>query len=214
MRKRTLLVILLTAFTAACIHKTSGPVTAWERVNVNMAALAQINQDVAKGIIAAQQTGLVTTQQAAPILNYQEVVAKDHAAIENILATGSSQATNRSAEIQALTRGNQKSGSHTDSIRRTGSEKSQEPTDLHSGFTGNYQSDRNRSSPTSNWRKETDHGATRRTRNRKLNQAILAAITTLGPLGVDLYLKLEQLFQLGPDEQANVAAAIKCRFSC
>ena len=29
-------------------------------------------------------------------------MAKDHAAIENILATGSSQATNRSAEIQAL----------------------------------------------------------------------------------------------------------------
>lgn len=42
-----------------------------------------------------------------------------------------------------------------------------------------------------------------------LIQAILAAITTVGPLGVDLYLKLEQLFQLGPDEQANVTAAIK-----
>jgi len=102
MRKRALLVILLTAFTAACIHKTSGPVTAWERVNVNMAALAQVNNDVAKGIIAAQQAGIITTQQAAPILNYQEIVAKDHAAIENILATGSSQATSRAAEIQAL----------------------------------------------------------------------------------------------------------------
>lgn len=43
----------------------------------------------------------------------------------------------------------------------------------------------------------------------KLVQAILAAITAVGPLGVDLYLKLEQLLQLGPDEQANVAAAIK-----
>ena len=42
-----------------------------------------------------------------------------------------------------------------------------------------------------------------------LIQAILAAITAVGPLGVDLYLKLEHLFQLGPDEQANVAAAIK-----
>ncbi len=42
-----------------------------------------------------------------------------------------------------------------------------------------------------------------------LIQAILAAINTVGPLGVDLYLKLEQLFQLGPDEQANVAATIK-----
>jgi len=42
-----------------------------------------------------------------------------------------------------------------------------------------------------------------------LIQAILTAITTLGPLGVDLYLKLEHLFQLGPDEQANVTAAIR-----
>ena len=42
-----------------------------------------------------------------------------------------------------------------------------------------------------------------------LIEAILAAITAVGPLGVDLYLKLEQLFQLGSDEQANVAAAVK-----
>jgi hypothetical protein len=42
-----------------------------------------------------------------------------------------------------------------------------------------------------------------------LIQAIVAAINAVGPLGVDLYLKLEQLFQLGPDEQANVAASIK-----
>lgn len=42
-----------------------------------------------------------------------------------------------------------------------------------------------------------------------LIQAITAAITAAGPLGVDLYLKLEQLFQLGPDEQQNVLNAIK-----
>jgi predicted membrane-bound mannosyltransferase len=102
MKKRLLPVILLTALTAACIHKTSGTVTAWERVNINMAALAQINNDVAKGIIAAEQTGLISTQQAAPILNYQEIVAKNHAAFENILATGSNQATSHSAEIQSL----------------------------------------------------------------------------------------------------------------
>jgi hypothetical protein len=46
-----------------------------------------------------------------------------------------------------------------------------------------------------------------------LIQAIVAAINAVGPLGVDLYLKLEQLFQLGPDEQANVAAAIKAGLS-
>ena len=38
---------------------------------------------------------------------------------------------------------------------------------------------------------------------------IVAAIAALGPLGVELYLKLESLFNLGPDEQANVAASIK-----
>ncbi|HSS95618.1 MAG TPA: hypothetical protein VLK33_01235 [Terriglobales bacterium] len=102
MRQRAVLTIFLIALTTACIHKTGGPVSAWERVNVNMAALAQINNDVAKGLIAAEQSGLVSTQQALPILNYQEVVAKNHAAIENILAAGSNQATSQSEKIQTL----------------------------------------------------------------------------------------------------------------
>lgn len=38
---------------------------------------------------------------------------------------------------------------------------------------------------------------------------LLQAITAVGPAGVDLYLKLEQLFQLGPDEKENVMNAIK-----
>lgn len=42
-----------------------------------------------------------------------------------------------------------------------------------------------------------------------LVEAILQAVTVAGPLGVELFLKLEHVFQLGPDEQANVAAAIK-----
>lgn len=102
MRQRVSLIILLTITTAACIHKQSGSVSAWERVNVNMAALAQINEDVAKGVIAAQQAGAITAQQAAPILNYQEVVAKDHTALENILAAGSVQAAGQAIQIQAL----------------------------------------------------------------------------------------------------------------
>ena len=40
-------------------------------------------------------------------------------------------------------------------------------------------------------------------------EEILAAISAVGPAGVDLYLKLESLFNLGPGEKANVAAAIK-----
>jgi hypothetical protein len=42
-----------------------------------------------------------------------------------------------------------------------------------------------------------------------LIEEILGAISAVGPAGVELYLKLESLFNLGSDEQANVAAAIK-----
>jgi hypothetical protein len=101
MKLKIALILLLTA-APACIHKPSGPVSPWERVNINLAALAQINADVAKGIIAAQQAGSLTVQQAAPVLNYQELVAKDHMAIENIFAAGSTQAASQSARIQAL----------------------------------------------------------------------------------------------------------------
>jgi hypothetical protein len=38
---------------------------------------------------------------------------------------------------------------------------------------------------------------------------ILAAVTAVGPTGVELFLKLQSLFSLGPDEQANVAAAVR-----
>jgi hypothetical protein len=102
MKKQVMLTMLLTVITAGCIHKPSGPVSPWERVNVNVAALAQLNNDVAKGIIAVQQAGGMTVQQAAPILNYQETVAKDHEALENILSAGSARAANQSALIQAL----------------------------------------------------------------------------------------------------------------
>ena len=98
--KKLSLLLLLTL--TACIHKPSGPVSPWERLNVNLAALAQINTSIAKGVIAVHQAGGLTTPQAAAILNYQQLVAKDHQAIENILATGVASATTQSARIQAL----------------------------------------------------------------------------------------------------------------
>ncbi len=104
--------LLALACTTACIHKPSGPVTAWERVNVNMAALAQINNDVAKGVIALQQADVITAQQAARVLNFQETAAKDHMAIENILSTGSAKAASRSAEIQSLLEEIKTQGTH------------------------------------------------------------------------------------------------------
>jgi hypothetical protein len=42
-----------------------------------------------------------------------------------------------------------------------------------------------------------------------LIEEIIGAISAVGPAGIELYLKLESLFNLGSDEQANVAAAIK-----
>ncbi|HVO79960.1 MAG TPA: hypothetical protein VMT28_04480 [Terriglobales bacterium] len=42
-----------------------------------------------------------------------------------------------------------------------------------------------------------------------LIEQLLASITAVGPAGIELFLKLQSLFTLGPDEQANVAAAIK-----
>jgi hypothetical protein len=102
MKTRLILAIVLIALSVACIHKQGGPVSPWERANINLAALAQVNNDVAKGIIAVQQAGAITTQQAAPILNFQEAVATDHMALENIFSTGAEQAASQSAQIQAL----------------------------------------------------------------------------------------------------------------
>jgi len=102
MKKAIGLLLVMMPVMIACIHKQPGPVSPWERVNVNMAALAQINNDVAKGVIGTQQAGLISVQQAAPILGYQELVAKDHAAIENILLAGSTQAASQAVQIEGL----------------------------------------------------------------------------------------------------------------
>jgi len=102
MRKDAIFITILMLVTTACIHKPSGPVSTWERLNVNMAALAQINDDLAKGVIAVQQAGVIGVQQAAPVLNYQEAVAKDHAAIENIFSAGSAQAVSQSDKVHVL----------------------------------------------------------------------------------------------------------------
>lgn len=96
------LLLLVISVSMGCIHKTGGVVSPWERANVNLAALGQINLDVAQGLIAVQRSGAITVAQAAPTLNFQELVAKDHSAIENILQAGPANATSRSTEINAL----------------------------------------------------------------------------------------------------------------
>lgn len=44
--------------------------------------------------------------------------------------------------------------------------------------------------------------------NPQLLQEIVTLILQLGPLGVSLFMKLEGLMTLGPDEKANIANAI------
>jgi hypothetical protein len=55
-----------------------------------------------KGLSLCSRLGRSQSQQAAPVLNYQEAVAKDHTALENLFATGSTQAASQSAQIQSL----------------------------------------------------------------------------------------------------------------
>ena len=42
-----------------------------------------------------------------------------------------------------------------------------------------------------------------------LVEELVAAVSAVGPVGVELFLKLESLLQLGPNEAANAASAIK-----
>lgn len=102
MKKKVIVLVCLLTSGVACIHKPSGTISPWERVNTGMAALAEINAEVAKGIIAVQEAEVITPQQAAPILNYQETVAKDHMAIENIFAGGSAHASGEAVQIEGL----------------------------------------------------------------------------------------------------------------
>ena len=44
--------------------------------------------------------------------------------------------------------------------------------------------------------------------NPQLIEEIVALIVQLGPLGVELFVKLEGLLNLGPDEKKNIANAI------
>ena len=44
--------------------------------------------------------------------------------------------------------------------------------------------------------------------NPQLLQEIVALILQIGPLGVDLFVKLEGLLNLGPDDKKNIANAI------
>ena len=103
MKRRTnvLPVFLLLLLTAACIHKSGGAVTPWERVTTYNAALAQANNTLEQGAEAISTSGLATPAQVAPLIGTTGTVATIHLQVTAILQQGTATAANI-ASIKAL----------------------------------------------------------------------------------------------------------------
>lgn len=102
--------LLLTAALAvvnlgtSCIHKTGGAqVSPYERAVTYSTMLAQVNNSVAQGVIQANQTGLISANNAREILKVQYTIADDHQRLSSILAAGPSAATSSAQIIRDLT---------------------------------------------------------------------------------------------------------------
>jgi hypothetical protein len=93
--------ILLLALSAACIHKTGGAVTPWEKVHTYNAALAEANNAVEKGAEAVVTSGFASPKEMAPIINWTGQVAMLHQQITSILAQGQATQANI-ASVKAL----------------------------------------------------------------------------------------------------------------
>jgi hypothetical protein len=103
MRKTLVLfaVTLVAMITTACIHKTGGQVTPWERVHTYNAALAETNNAVERGAEAVVTSGLASPQEMAPLINWTGQVAMLHQQITSILAQGQATGANV-ASVKAL----------------------------------------------------------------------------------------------------------------
>lgn len=83
MKLLTTLVICIAL--TGCIHKAT-PVTPWERVTTENAILAQLISTAEQGTMAVQTSGLITIQQAAPVLQFESQVAQIQLQINSVLA--------------------------------------------------------------------------------------------------------------------------------
>lgn len=102
MRKVSIALVALVALaTTACIHKTSGAVTPWEKVHTYNAALAEANNAVEKGAEAVVTSGFASPHEMAPIINWTGQVAMLHQQITSILAQGQATKANI-ASVAAL----------------------------------------------------------------------------------------------------------------
>ena len=97
------LVLSMILATFGCIHKAGGAtVTAYEKAVTYSDMLAQTNNSIAKGVIAAQQQGLLTVAQTTTLLAVQQKIALDHKALTQILQAGTSTATSQATQVQNL----------------------------------------------------------------------------------------------------------------
>lgn len=103
MRKRRILslapVLLLLLIGTGCLRKTDAfgaklAISPWERVMTHNAMFSQLNNDAIKGTIGVAQSGIITDQQARPILEWEGQVSKDHETVTAILAKGPEVAAN------------------------------------------------------------------------------------------------------------------------
>ena len=94
---KPLLLFSILLLTAACIHKTGGSVTPWERVNTYNAALAEANNGLERGAEAVVTSGLAPVAEMAPIINYSGQVALVHQQVTAILAQGQATQANIAA---------------------------------------------------------------------------------------------------------------------
>jgi hypothetical protein len=94
-------VAVFLALTTACIHKTGGSVTPWEKVHTYNAALAEANNATEKGAEAVVTSGFASPKEMAPIINWTGQVAMLHQQITSILAQGTATQANI-ASVKAL----------------------------------------------------------------------------------------------------------------
>ena len=216
------LLLLLLALGDACIHKTGGqPVTPWERVTTYNAALAEANYGVEQGAEACVSANVLSVSQAAPIINWTGQVAIVHEQITAILSQG--KATQANVASVAVLVGTISSsvaqlppgalGIKNPKSQQTFQADVQSITTLANSLLTALQA----LVPSSSNVQPTRGNMLAllwfpflfgMALTAGLVEEIVALIVQLGPLAVDLFLKLEGLLNLTPDEKQNIANAI------
>jgi len=99
---RLFVVAITICFTSGCIHKNGSGVTPWERVATYNAVFAQSNDAIEQGTEAAAASGVLSVQQAYPVIAFTGQVALAHQQITAILAKGANVSASDFGTVDAL----------------------------------------------------------------------------------------------------------------